>query len=138
MTTSVVLLLDIFLSNFDGICSNLHCTSRSICISCPGQVPKLITFLNPLLNSSVDVHRIVSVSLFVEFLSQNYRGRKTLTEPLMNSLLGRLVDSSPIVRRLCISGLGNISMLDKEQVFYFGMHYLVYFCLFLDILMNCL
>ncbi|KAG8195722.1 hypothetical protein JTE90_002985 [Oedothorax gibbosus] len=89
---------------------------RSICQSCPGQVPKLITFLNPLLNSSVDVHRIVSVSLFVEFLSQNYRERKTLTEPLMNSLLGRLVDSSPVVRRLCISGLGNISILDKEQI----------------------
>ncbi|GFQ65281.1 maestro heat-like repeat-containing protein family member 1 [Trichonephila clavata] len=90
--------------------------ARSVCVCCPDQVPKLITVLNPLLNSSVDVHRIVSVSLFVEFLSQNYKGRKTLTEPLMNSLLGRLVDSSPIVRRLCISGLGNISMLDKEQI----------------------
>ncbi|CAL1293706.1 unnamed protein product [Larinioides sclopetarius] len=89
---------------------------RSICACCPDQVPKLITVLNPMLNSSVDVHRIVSVSLFVEFLSQSYKGRKTLTEPLMNSLLGRLVDSSPVVRRLCISGLGNISMLDKEQI----------------------
>ncbi|GIX73829.1 maestro heat-like repeat-containing protein family member 1 [Caerostris extrusa] len=89
---------------------------RSVCICCPDQVPKLITVLNPMLNSSVDVHRIVSVSLFVVFLSQNYKGRKVLTEPLMNSLLGRLVDSSPIVRRLCISGLGNISMLDKEQI----------------------
>ncbi|KFM62094.1 HEAT repeat-containing protein 7A, partial [Stegodyphus mimosarum] len=89
---------------------------RSICACCPDQVPKIITFLNPLLNSSVDVHRIISVSLFVEFLSQNYKGRQNLTEPLMNNLLGRLVDSSPTVRRLCISGLGNISMLDKEQI----------------------
>nr|XP_042909202.1 maestro heat-like repeat-containing protein family member 1 [Parasteatoda tepidariorum] len=89
---------------------------RSICLNLPEQVPKLVTFLNPLLNSSVDIHRIVAVAFFVEFLSQCYKGCKNLTEPLMNSLLGRLVDSSSVVRRLCISGLGNISMLDKEQI----------------------
>ncbi|XP_054723118.1 maestro heat-like repeat-containing protein family member 1 [Uloborus diversus] len=87
---------------------------RSVCACCPEQVPKIIAFLNPLLNSSVDVQRIISVSLFVEFLSQTYTGRKALTEPLMNNLLGRLVDSSPIVRRLCISGLGSVA--DTEQV----------------------
>lgn len=89
---------------------------RSICVCCPDQVPKIITFLNPLLNSSVDVQRIISVSLFVEFLSQTYRGKQSLTEPLINNLLGRLVDNSPVVRGLCISGLGSIAMLDKDQV----------------------
>lgn len=89
---------------------------RSICVCCPDQVPKIITFLNPLLNSSVDVQRIISVSLFVEFLSQTYRGKQSLSEPLINNLLGRLVDNSPVVRRLCISGLGSIAMLDKDQV----------------------
>lgn len=89
---------------------------RSICVCCPDQVPKIITFLNPLLNSSVDVQRIISVSLFVEFLSQTYRGKQSLAEPLINNLLGRLVDNSPVVRRLCISGLGSVAMLDKDQV----------------------
>lgn len=89
---------------------------RSICVCCPDQVPKIITFLNPLLNSSVDVQRVISVSLFVEFLSQTYKAKKTLTEPLINNLLGRLIDNSPVVRRLCISGLGSVAMLDKEQV----------------------
>ncbi|XP_042912857.1 uncharacterized protein [Parasteatoda tepidariorum] len=57
---------------------------RSICLNLPEQVPKLVTFLNPL---SVDIHHIVAVAFFVEFLSQCYKGCKSLTKPLMNSLL---------------------------------------------------
>ena len=34
----------------------------------------------------------------------------------MNSLLGRLIDQSHIVRMLCIRGLGNVSELGSDQV----------------------
>ena len=36
----------------------------------------------------------------------------------MNSLLGRLVDSSHVVRKFCIRGLGNISSVEESQVMY--------------------
>ena len=43
-------------------------------------------------------------------------GDAELVELVMNSLLGRLVDSSHIVRMLCIRGLGNIASVGREQV----------------------
>lgn len=41
----------------------------------------------------------------------------SLIELVMNSLLGRLVDSSHVVRQMCIRGLGNIASIGKAQVF---------------------
>ena len=35
---------------------------------------------------------------------------------LINGLLGRLVDSSQVVRKLCIRGLGNVASNGADQV----------------------
>ena len=43
-------------------------------------------------------------------------GDDSLVELVMNSLLGRLVDSSHVVRQMCIRGLGNIACIGKSQV----------------------
>ena len=39
-----------------------------------------------------------------------------IAEQLMNFLLGRQVDSSFAVRKICIQGLGNIADIRGEQV----------------------
>ena len=41
-----------------------------------------------------------------------------LVEMLVNGLLGRLVDNSHVVRKLCIRGLGNVASNGPEQVGY--------------------
>lgn len=46
-------------------------------------------------------------------------GDDDLVEIVMNSLLGRLVDSSHVVRQMCIRGLGNIASIGKAQVMVF-------------------
>ena len=51
-----------------------------------------------------------------QLINQQCAGDESLVELIMNSLLGRLVDTSHIVRMLCIRGLGNISSVSKEQV----------------------
>lgn len=43
-------------------------------------------------------------------------GDDSLVELVMNSLLGRLVDNSHVVRQMCIRGLGNIACIGKTQV----------------------
>ena len=55
------------------------------------------------------------ISLF-QLINQKCLGDPVMVEVVMNSLLGRLVDSSHIVRMLCIRGLGNVSSLGQEQV----------------------
>ena len=40
----------------------------------------------------------------------------TLVDMIINTLLGRLVDQNPTVRKLCIRGLGNIAATGSEQV----------------------
>ena len=41
-----------------------------------------------------------------------------LVEMLVNGLLGRLVDNSHVVRKLCIRGLGNVASNGPKQVDY--------------------
>ena len=43
-------------------------------------------------------------------------GDLALVEMLINGLLGRLVDSSQVVRKLCIRGLGNVASNGADQV----------------------
>lgn len=88
----------------------------ALCTYSPSHIPKIVANLNSALNSICETQRIVTVALFAELLSKEYHEKNTLTEPLMNNLLGRLVDTSHIVRRLCIRGLGCVSRLEKDQV----------------------
>jgi hypothetical protein len=49
-------------------------------------------------------------------------GDDNLIELIMNSLLGRLVDSSHVVRQMCIRGLGNVASIGKTQVIYISIN----------------
>ena len=52
----------------------------------------------------------------------------SVVEILMNSLLSRLVDSSHVVRKFCIRGLGNISSVEDSQVTFIRMARLNFCC----------
>ncbi|KAK6184716.1 hypothetical protein SNE40_007128 [Patella caerulea] len=77
---------------------------------------KIVASLTSVLQSIYDPQRVVVAAFFAELINQKCAGDETLVELIMNSLLGRLVDSSHIVRMFCIRGLGNISSVGKEQV----------------------
>ena len=51
-----------------------------------------------------------------QLINQKCLGDDSLVEIVMNSLLGRLVDSSHVVRQMCIRGLGNVASIGKIQV----------------------
>lgn len=55
-------------------------------------------------------------ALVYQLIDQKCGGKVAVVEILMNSLLGRLVDSSHVVRKFCIRGLGNISSVEDSQV----------------------
>lgn len=57
-----------------------------------------------------------SLSFFFQLINQKCMDDADLVELVMNSLLGRLVDSSHKVRMLCIRGLGNIASVGSELV----------------------
>ena len=72
----------------------------------------------------VVVFFFISLSLYdVQLIDQKCGGKVEVVEVLMNSLLGRLVDTSHVVRKFCIRGLGNISSVEDSQVM--RAHYLV-------------
>ena len=54
--------------------------------------------------------------LVFQLINQKCAGDMALVEMLVNSLLGRLVDNSHVVRKLCIRGLGNVASNGPEQV----------------------
>lgn len=64
---------------------------------------------------------IVTIIFFVvvfQLIDQKCGGKVAVVEILMNSLLSRLVDTSHVVRKFCIRGLGNISSVEDSQVVY--------------------
>ncbi|XP_076448959.1 maestro heat-like repeat-containing protein family member 1 isoform X1 [Babylonia areolata] len=77
---------------------------------------KIVTSLTSTLGSLYENQRVTVAAFFAELINQQCAGDDSLVELIMNSLLGRLVDTSHIVRMLCIRGLGNISSVGKEQV----------------------
>ncbi|KAK7115260.1 maestro heat-like repeat-containing protein family member 1 isoform X1 [Littorina saxatilis] len=79
-------------------------------------VGKIVTSLTSVLSSLYENQRVTVAAFFAELINQQCAGDESLVELIMNSLLGRLVDTSHIVRMLCIRGLGNISAVSKEQV----------------------
>jgi len=90
--------------------------ARALCKAAPQQVPKVVDYLNPSLSSVYDAQRIVAAAFFAELIDQKCGGKVSVVEILMNSLLSRLVDSSHVVRKFCIRGLGNISSVEDSQL----------------------
>ncbi|XP_041376876.1 maestro heat-like repeat-containing protein family member 1 [Gigantopelta aegis] len=81
-----------------------------------GHISKIVTNLISVLSSIYDTQRVVVAAFFAELINQRCAGDDYLVELIMNGLLGRLVDSSHIVRMLCVRGLGNIASVGKDQV----------------------
>ncbi|KAL5022847.1 hypothetical protein ScPMuIL_002002 [Solemya velum] len=79
-------------------------------------VPNIAAPLVSVLSSVYDPQRIVVAAFFAELINQRCVEDLPLMEIVVNSLLGRLVDSSHVVRMLCIRGLGNISSMGRDQV----------------------
>ncbi|KAL3859489.1 hypothetical protein ACJMK2_009708 [Sinanodonta woodiana] len=79
-------------------------------------VSRIVACLNSSLSSLYDNQRIVVTAFFAELVQQKCMGDAALVELVMNSLLGRLIDSSHIVRKLCIRGLGNVASVGTNQV----------------------
>ncbi|XP_046558810.1 LOW QUALITY PROTEIN: maestro heat-like repeat-containing protein family member 1 [Haliotis rubra] len=77
---------------------------------------KIVANLTSVLSSLFDPQRVVVAAFFAELINQKCAGDDTLVELIMNSLLGRLVDSSHVVRMLCIRGLSNVASVGKDQV----------------------
>ncbi|XP_013392835.1 maestro heat-like repeat-containing protein family member 1 isoform X1 [Lingula anatina] len=90
--------------------------ARSVCTHQGECVAKLVSCLTPVFTSLYDPQRIGAVAFCAELIQQRCAGDLTLVELLMNSLLGRLVDSNHKVRMVCIRGLGNVSSVGSEQV----------------------
>lgn len=56
------------------------------------------------------------ITFLLQLVNQKCMDDDNLIELVMNSLLGRLVDSSHVVRQMCIRGLGNVASIGKKQV----------------------
>ncbi|KAK6982200.1 maestro heat-like repeat-containing protein family member 1 [Biomphalaria glabrata] len=76
----------------------------------------IVNSLTSVLSSLYESQRITVAAFFAELINQKCKGDEDLVQLIMNSLLGRLVDESHIVRMLCVRGLGNIASVGKEQV----------------------
>lgn len=79
-------------------------------------VSRIVACLTSVLSSLYDPQRIVVAAFFAELVNQKCMEDDSLIELVMNSLLGRLVDSSHVVRQMCIRGLGNVASIGKAQV----------------------
>jgi len=79
-------------------------------------IPKMINHLNPVLSGLYYPQRAMAASVFAELISHKCGGDSVLVDMLVQSLLGRLVDTDRSVRMLCIRGLGNIANAGKSQV----------------------
>ncbi|XP_056020899.1 maestro heat-like repeat-containing protein family member 1 isoform X2 [Ostrea edulis] len=77
---------------------------------------EIVASLTSALSSLYDLQRVVVAAFFAELINQKCMDNADLVELVMNSLLGRLVDSSHKVRMLCIRGLGNIASVGSELV----------------------
>ncbi|XP_052059790.1 maestro heat-like repeat-containing protein family member 1 isoform X2 [Mytilus californianus] len=79
-------------------------------------ISKIVTSIASSLSSLYDPQRVTVAAFFSELINLKCAGNDDMIEMVMNSLLGRLVDSSHMVRMLCIRGLGNVASNEKQQV----------------------
>jgi hypothetical protein len=73
------------------------------------QMIKVVEDMSSSLSSVYENQRIMVVSFYAQLICCLDDKHLELVEQLMNFLLGRQVDSSYVVRMICIQGLGNIS-----------------------------
>lgn len=105
--------------------------ANTFCMYAPGNIPRTIQMLNAALSSIYDPYRIVASAFFAELINQSFLTESSsnssgiqatesinrqIVEQLINSLLGRLVDSHYTVRMLCVRGLGNIASHNQDIV----------------------
>ncbi|KAK3746766.1 hypothetical protein QZH41_013595 [Actinostola sp. cb2023] len=90
--------------------------ARGICATTPQHVAKITTAFQTSFCSIYDAQRIVIAAFFAELIDQRCGGNVQLVDLLMTSLLGRLVDTSQVVRKYCIRGLGNVSSVDDTKL----------------------
>ncbi|XP_065915103.1 maestro heat-like repeat-containing protein family member 1 [Dysidea avara] len=90
--------------------------ARGISTDKPDHVPAIVDGLQSSLSSVYDGHRVAVVSFYSELVSTLKSDQLELAELLMNSLLGRQVDNSYVVRMYSIRGLGNMADIEGNQV----------------------
>ncbi|XP_037068500.1 maestro heat-like repeat-containing protein family member 1 [Pollicipes pollicipes] len=85
--------------------------SSTVVTQSPHLMAPLVRCLASDLSSMYEAQRIAAVAFYGELVRHRCAGSVPLIETLLNSLVSRLIDSSPVVRRLCLLGLGHISCL---------------------------
>jgi hypothetical protein len=104
------------MTDTEQFAEGLTLCAKALCDFAPKEVNKVISCLTPILSSLFESQRVVAAAFFAELINQQCLGDMTQVELLMNSLLGRLIDSSHVVRMLCVRGLGNIASIGGEQL----------------------
>ncbi|CAH1269548.1 MROH1 [Branchiostoma lanceolatum] len=104
------------LKDADKFQDGIMLLARGLATTNVQHVAQVVACLNSFLSSLLEPQRVVVVAFFAELINQKCVNDLMLVELLVNSMLGRLVDESHIVRMLCIRGLGNIASVGDGQV----------------------
>ncbi|XP_015790104.1 maestro heat-like repeat-containing protein family member 1 [Tetranychus urticae] len=88
--------------------------AKEMCFKYPADISDLVEHLTALLKDSSPNRRLIPVAFFCEILSIDNYDQQNLAEPLLQTLLNMLTDSSNAIRKLCIRGLGRHSCLSPE------------------------
>ncbi|XP_053206672.1 maestro heat-like repeat-containing protein family member 1 [Panonychus citri] len=88
--------------------------AKEMCIKYPADISSLVKDLTPFLQDTSPQRRLIPIAFFCEILSIDNYDQQTLAEPLLQTLLNMLTDSSNAIRKLCIRGLGRHSCLSPE------------------------
>ena len=84
----------------------------------PVNLASVLPLMKPLIKHLLPLLIVSFFAIVCQLIDQKCGGKVAVVEILMNSLLSRLVDSSHVVRKFCIRGLGNISSVEDSQVEY--------------------
>eukprot|EP00049_Salpingoeca_infusionum_P022643 m.7920 g.7920 ORF g.7920 m.7920 type:complete len:1638 (-) comp5302_c0_seq1:139-5052(-) len=90
--------------------------AAGLCNHKGSEIGRIVSCLDFSLKRIYEGERAVAVALFAEFLNQKCAGDLSLVNALRNGLLGKIVDSSHVVRMLCMRGLGNVASLPDEHI----------------------
>ena len=83
-----------------------------VCKEHPNQMQKIFTFLNPYLKGNFIGQRIVTATIFAEFINHSKNDR-ALLQQLVNCILSSLGD--PSIKLQSLRGLGNIVAAGEEE-----------------------
>uniref|UniRef100_A0A1B6DAP1 Maestro heat-like repeat-containing protein family member 1 n=1 Tax=Clastoptera arizonana TaxID=38151 RepID=A0A1B6DAP1_9HEMI len=88
---------------------------RNICSTMSHMLPKLLLCLPAHANSSQDNIRVAVAAFNSECIKIQCLGQALIVDGVLNNLQNSLTDPSPLVRRISLIGLSNISYLDDQQ-----------------------